>query len=353
MPRLASEYAAISPTMTGNKKSPSNEEDDDDGTTAAAEMIDKITAKYDSLERLRGSLEENVDLNEEDDVTNGNNRCQSNINIYRWNEESGIPSEQEMMQVESFFSGHKTSVYVCPSMTSVYFSSSSVESTQTLPSFGRARCDVVGGGGKYGTGTMPAFNCGWSLAHYGIPLLLLDTGETRSRLKRGIQIVVAERGTGFLLWKDTIDNLTNYQAVDSHFHTMYMSCDHRKLVGLSFHSSSGAREFYEKVEKLTSDPANISLSSPNSKAAFRKKQKQMQQNQQHKINQKRQKSTKPKKADISQPCCFQHVTRLEMADRDYYVTLATLTGQLKQQHRTDEQQIHKYKSEPTLRINHI
>lgn len=52
----------------------------------------------------------------------------------------------------------------------------------------------------------------WELRFTGIPVVVLDLGETRSRSKRRIQILLAERGTCFTLWRETIDNLSSYKV---------------------------------------------------------------------------------------------------------------------------------------------
>lgn len=52
----------------------------------------------------------------------------------------------------------------------------------------------------------------WELRFTGIPVVVLDLGETRSRSKRRIQILLAERGTCFTLWRETIDNLSAYKV---------------------------------------------------------------------------------------------------------------------------------------------
>lgn len=52
----------------------------------------------------------------------------------------------------------------------------------------------------------------WDLRFTGIPVVVLDLGETRSRSKRRIQILLAERGTCFTLWRETIDNLSSYKV---------------------------------------------------------------------------------------------------------------------------------------------
>ena len=94
-------------------------------------------------------------------------------------------------------------------------------------------------------------------------MLILDLGNTKSRLKRQIQICLVEKGTGFVLWKDIIDHLTKYQvSQDFLFHTMHLNVDHSLKVGLSFDSETEAQEFYDTLNCLTNDPANISLSGP-------------------------------------------------------------------------------------------
>ena len=60
----------------------------------------------------------------------------------------------------------------------------------------------------------------------GIPVLLLDTGTTKSRLKRQIQLLLVEKGTTFTLWKDVIDNLSKYTCQDDMFHVFHLSTDH-------------------------------------------------------------------------------------------------------------------------------
>jgi hypothetical protein len=84
--------------------------------------------------------------------------------------------------------------------------------------------------------------------------------KTLSRL--AFQILLVEKGTGFALWKDVIDNLSKYTSQDTLFHVMHLSTDHLCRVGFSFDDADGAKEFFGQVQALTSDPANIALSGP-------------------------------------------------------------------------------------------
>ncbi len=52
---------------------------------------------------------------------------------------------------------------------------------------------------------------------------LQDPGITKSRTKRQIQLVLVEKGTGFILWSDVVDNLTKYTRQGGPFHTMHLS----------------------------------------------------------------------------------------------------------------------------------
>lgn len=161
----------------------------------------------------------------------------------------------------------------------------------------------------------------WELRYMGIPVLVLDSGETRSRNKRRIQIVLAERGTCFTLWQDIIDNLSSYRVAGQAFHTMHLSSDHSVLVGLSFDSAVAADEMWGHVERLTACPENISLSVPGRRG--------------RKLRRTPKPQPLPAKSHISQPCCFQHVTSVDAADRMRYLSLRSLVPGLEQKTVTD------------------
>ncbi|XP_055590203.1 uncharacterized protein LOC129742336 isoform X2 [Uranotaenia lowii] len=191
--------------------------------------------------------------------------------------DNGMITEYERAQVESFFSGLGTQVYVSTSLANLY------------ESLGKDD---------------------WRLIYTGIPVLLHDKGCTRSRCTPRVSFVLAERGTCFALWKDTIDNLSDYKVAAAAFHTMYLSADHRKVIGFSFDSNQAAREMWVRVEELISNPENIALSAPGRKRKSKKK-----------------KSTKqkplvlPPKSQISQPCQFHHVTSVTADDTERYFSL--------------------------------
>ncbi|XP_043580989.1 uncharacterized protein LOC122567008 isoform X1 [Bombus pyrosoma] len=190
-------------------------------------------------------------------------------------------SQMEREQLETFFRGLKSQVFVCESLANLYLGSAS----QTER---------------------------WELRFTGIPVVVLDLGETRSRSKRRIQILLAERGTCFTLWRETIDNLSSYKVSGPAFHTMCLSSDHTRLAGLSFDNPKAANDLWQHIERLVSCPENISLSIPG-----KKKKKPAQK-----------KVVLPAKSNISQPCQFQHVTSVDAADRSRYFSLQTMVPPL-------------------------
>ncbi|CAA3006380.1 Hypothetical predicted protein [Olea europaea subsp. europaea] len=190
-------------------------------------------------------------------------------------------SEQEVHAIEHFLKSHRSSVYVCGCMANLYF-------TKThLVDNGRAS---------------KASNSEWKLNKTGVPVLIFDSGLAKNRQKKRLSISLTERGSGFVLWSDTIDHLSNYRAfspslhsIDGQlhseeslgqqanrqiarrrrdrnhpedtcdsFHVMYLSSNHRIMVGLSFDDPICARLFLAQIELVCSDPSNISLTGPKS-----------------------------------------------------------------------------------------
>lgn len=169
---------------------------------------------------------------------------------------SKLLSEQEVQSIEHFLRSHKSSIYVCGCMANLYLTGTRLVDN--------GRCSA------------PTQE-GWQLSKTGIPVLTFDSGLAKNRDKRRLSINLTERGSGFVLWSDIIDHLSNYRAFrDSNgsnddekadssqdtFHVMYLSSNHRIMVGLSFDDAICARLFLRQVELVTSDPSNISLTGP-------------------------------------------------------------------------------------------
>lgn len=88
--------------------------------------------------------------------------------------------------------------------------------------------------------------------------------------------------------------------------------DHTKVIGFSFDSNQAAHEIWTCVERLISDPENISLSVPGRKRKTTKRPKP---------------APLPQKSQISQPCQFSHVTSVTTNDSQRYFSLQTFVSQ--------------------------
>lgn len=222
-------------------------------------------------------------------------------------------SEQELAQVEMFYRSHKSSVFVCLCQATLYLSDPIRNSLcpPRVPDFE-----------EEDTARMSSSLENWTLVKTGIPVLVLDSGE--SRRQRRLNLILAERGTGFGLWRDQIDCLSSYSAPTLTFHTMLLSNDHTKLIGLRFVDPVAAADFHQHIRCLTLDASDPLLSLASTSADDRKAKKA-------KAGSKRQAKSKGStvsKADISQPCCFTHITKLDRNDGSNLLrgqTSATLT----------------------------
>ncbi|ALC39561.1 MESR3 [Drosophila busckii] len=195
-------------------------------------------------------------------------------------------SEYERGQVESFFGGLGTDIFVCGALANLY----------------------------EGTGN----DGDWRLVFTGIPVMLHDKGNARSRSMPRLTLVLAERGSCFALWSDRVDNLSNYRIAGPSFHTMCLSTNHQQMIGFSFDSTDAARELWQHVERLVSDPENLALSVPGRK---QKKQKRVKP------------APLPPKSQISHPCQFHHVTSVVKEDCERYYSMQAFGPPNMQQHR--------------------
>eukprot|EP00096_Caligus_rogercresseyi_P001131 TRINITY_DN1176_c1_g1_i1.p1 TRINITY_DN1176_c1_g1~~TRINITY_DN1176_c1_g1_i1.p1 ORF type:complete len:378 (-),score=74.55 TRINITY_DN1176_c1_g1_i1:1064-2122(-) len=204
-------------------------------------------------------------------------------------------TERDIFAIKSCFNGYKCHVYSSSTLANLYFSPNTK------------------------TGTIRPNR--WKLMFTGIPVLVLDSGETKSRMKRRINIYIVEKGTCFTLWSDVIDNLSRYSRQDN-FHTLYYSQDHSLRVGLSFDNQEDADEFYSRVCSLTENPRNIALSSPASKKSL------SSVNTAHYFNGYNKERKKPSRPLISSPCGFNHIVSVHREDVDRYYSLQSLVDNL-------------------------
>lgn len=174
-------------------------------------------------------------------------------------------STEEVTQVEMFYRGLSCQVHVCVSVASLYI------------------CED--GGNRQKTG--------WVLQYAeGVPVIVHVTRAD----KKSVHMLFAERGTGFPLWRDTLDISSDYRSVDIDYHD-FQASDRKTKVGLRISSGSAASKFLQQVVALTSNPANFQESKGKRGTSSKKK-----------------KTFVPKKSSISPPCCFAHLIHITKAD---------------------------------------
>ncbi|CAG0898595.1 unnamed protein product [Cyprideis torosa] len=179
-------------------------------------------------------------------------------------------SEAEVSRMDAFFRGHKTEVFVCRTMANLYLSGATVTTppgSVVSGSSGKSSPASSNGSNYHPHHQSGSAESDWEWKFTGVPVMLLDCGNTKNRSKRRLQFILAEQGSGFPLFTDTVDNLTDYRLQTEGFHTFHFSKDHRIRIGLSFDDTAAASDFYDCVQRLCNNPENISLKGPRRKTA--------------------------------------------------------------------------------------
>lgn len=135
----------------------------------------------------------------------------------------------------------------------------------------------------------------WKLFVTGVPVLVISNlyciPYSNCSTLNEITIILAEKGTGFTLWKEVVDDFSHYTNPDNTFHTMVTSNEPHTLAGLSFDNECSALQFYHKVLSFTNGKQQL----------FRRSLPLLTRNC----------SRNCKKSTISTPVNFKHVTSLK------------------------------------------
>ena len=130
-----------------------------------------------------------------------------------------------------------------------------------------------------------------------MPVLVLNTGL--GQRPRELFIVLAEKETGFPVWQDKITYLSEYAAPDPYIHTMHLSGSLSRVAKLRMSCETAARDFHRHFTEMTGDPEDdlwrVSVKDNRGKK-------------------KRRKGKRHSKKEISAPCNFSHVTRVDPKD---------------------------------------
>ena len=140
-------------------------------------------------------------------------------------------SNAELFQIDLFYRSRKTFVYVCPCPAILYF------------------CRAANSNGSSSST--------WRFAAAGVPVIVVD--KVRVAVGPLLHVVLAERGTGFELWRYGLTGVQQY-AVDqtstssrdggssAAFHTVTLPSGN--VAGLSFDDTVSAAEFYRQLVRL-------------------------------------------------------------------------------------------------------
>jgi len=219
-----------------------------------------------------------------------------------------VVSAADLLQIELFYRSNKTEVISCACAARLYFASV------------RRHSSIPPGSGAAVT-EPPKFPDAvrwYPTTAVGVPVIVLDCGGSRCR-DRKLNLVLAEVGSGFALWRDTVDHLTCYRAVTRHFHSLRFSRDHSRLAGLRFSDAEAADIFVRQLGTITSGPAGDSLLNLSADkrttqlrdADFRSSYYAFYNSTSDQKPEANAAKLRLKKCDISGPCCFEHVTKFE------------------------------------------
>ena len=187
-------------------------------------------------------------------------------------------TKKDISRIEMFYRSHGTEVVVCHCLADLAVGPKNYPEPKSLPQL-----------------------------HTGVPVLVLNTGE--GKRQRDLLLILAERETGFPLWKERINYLTHYKETHPGLHTLSLSSCLSKMAALHMFCPAAGGQFIARYHQMTSDP-NDDLWKVSSSTVKRKKSK-------------RDKSRRaPCKQDISRPCNFIHVTKIDPTDEQFLTCFA-------------------------------
>ncbi|CAF4055543.1 unnamed protein product [Rotaria sp. Silwood2] len=151
----------------------------------------------------------------------------------------------------------------------------------------------------------------WILFQHGLPVWLLNSG-TNPKRQSCLSLIIAEYGSGFPIWQDTIDGHSDVKQAREQHITFRLS-DKTTLAVLRFHNLTASQEFFSYYISIRNDHRYKHLFSNghNRSSSCGSILSNKKKSQRH-VN----------KSSISNPCQFQHITRLQVKD---YVHLTSLS----------------------------
>jgi hypothetical protein len=150
----------------------------------------------------------------------------------------------------------------------------------------------------------------WLLFQHGLPVWLLNSGTDPKRQSR-LSLIIAEYGSGFPIWQDTINGFSDVKQARAQHLTFRLS-DQTTLAVLRFNDLSASKEFYSFYKSIRNDHryehlfSTIHQRSSSCGTTLKKRRKN---------------NKNISKSSISNPCQFQHITSLQIKDRTRLISL--------------------------------
>lgn len=201
-------------------------------------------------------------------------------------------SEQAVAQVELFYRSRKSDVHVCPCHVHLY---QAHDMSLAYPSLSLAN-------NNNNKSLSVSFPRDWNYVRTGVAVLLLEDVKDDGGGGGGcrMSVILAELGTGFLLWQETVDQYSDYHAIQVNFHALRLHHHPTSFAGFAFDDPQSAAHFLQRMREFATRAAHLHTNNncnnnnnSNNKGGGRRK--------------------KTKKSDISSPCCFSHLTSLDQS----------------------------------------
>jgi hypothetical protein len=145
----------------------------------------------------------------------------------------------------------------------------------------------------------------WILFQHGLPVWLLNSGTNPKRQTR-LSLIIAEYGSGFPIWQDNINGHSDIKQAREQHITFRLS-DQVTLAVLRFNNLIASKEFFSYYISIRNDHRykHLFTNGHNRSSSVGSILNNNKRKSKHHVN----------KSSISNPCQFQHITRLQVKDR--------------------------------------
>ena len=220
----------------------------------------------------------------------------------------GNVTPTEKMRARLFYSSVSTQVVTCQSLADVFLGACVTSAN------GKAKPGSASGANA-GRSDSTVACTGWIHVVTGIPTLVLSTGVD-GRGRRELAVIVADRQTGFPIWRDRVSYLSDYHEVAPGVHAMRVSGGLTKRVKFDIFNRSAADDFLANYRSMTSDPAD-ELWKMSADANEHDMGKNGRRRKHKSVGGRVDVLKTLTTADISQPCDPRWVTRVDPNDSNF------------------------------------